>query len=34
MPLGFLTLTFFGELIFMFWLLIKGWKLQEATITS
>lgn len=34
MPLGFLTITFFGELIFMFWLLIKGWKLQEPTITS
>jgi len=22
--------TFFGELIFMLWLLIRGWKIQEA----
>jgi hypothetical protein len=27
---GFLFVTFFGELIFMLWLLIRGWKIQEA----
>jgi len=29
--LGFIWITFFGELIFMLWLLIRGWKLQEPT---
>jgi len=28
--LGFIFITFFGELIFMLWLLIKGWKIQES----
>jgi hypothetical protein len=28
--LGFLFVTFFGELFFMFWLLIRGWKLGNA----
>jgi hypothetical protein len=27
--LGLLYLTFFGELIFMLWLLIRGWKIKE-----
>lgn len=27
--LGFIFVTFFGELIFMFWLLIRGWKIRE-----
>lgn len=26
---GFLTITFFGELIFMLWLLIKGFKIED-----
>jgi hypothetical protein len=27
--LGFIMITFFGELIFMLWLLIRGWKIRE-----
>jgi len=27
--LGFIFITFFGELIFMLWLLARGWKIQE-----
>jgi hypothetical protein len=27
--LGFIFITFFGELIFMLWLLIRGWKIRE-----
>ena len=27
--LGFITITFFGELIFMLWLLVKGTRIQE-----
>jgi Domain of unknown function (DUF4386) len=27
--LGFVFITFFGELIFMLWLLIRGWKIEE-----
>ena len=27
--LGFIFITFFGEVIFMLWLLIRGWKIQE-----
>ncbi len=27
--LGFIFITFFGELVFMLWLLIRGWKIQE-----
>jgi Domain of unknown function (DUF4386) len=27
--LGLLFLTFLGELFFMLWLLIRGWKIQE-----
>jgi hypothetical protein len=29
--LGFIFITFFGELIFMLWLLVRGWKMQEPT---
>ncbi len=29
--LGFIMITFFGELIFMLWLLVRGWKIQEPT---
>ena len=29
--LGFLFITFFGELIFMLWLLIAGWRLREPS---
>lgn len=29
--LRFLSITFLGELFFMLWLLIRGWKLQEPT---
>lgn len=29
--LGFLFITFFGELVFMLWLLIMGWRLKEPT---
>jgi len=29
--LGFLMITFFGELIFMLWLLIKGWRIREVS---
>lgn len=32
--LGFLFITFLGELFFMFWLLITGWKIQEPTAHS
>ena len=28
-PLGFIFVTFFGELVFMVWLLVRGWKIQE-----
>jgi hypothetical protein len=27
--LGFLMITFFGEVVFMLWLLVRGWKVQE-----
>jgi hypothetical protein len=27
--LDFITITYFGELIFMFWLLIKGWRITK-----
>ncbi len=27
--LGFISITFFGELIFMLWLLIRGWKIKQ-----
>jgi hypothetical protein len=29
--LGFIFLTFFGEVFLMLWLLIRGWKIQEPT---
>ena len=32
--LGFIMITFFGELIFMFWLLVRGWKIQDPTAHS
>jgi len=28
--ISFATYTFFGELIFMFWLIIRGWRIQET----
>lgn len=31
---GFLFITFFGELVFMLWLLIRGWKIREPTAHS
>ena len=27
---GWLSITFFGEVIFMFWLLVRGWKISES----
>jgi hypothetical protein len=30
--LGFIFITFFGELIFMVWLLIRGWKIKEPSV--
>jgi hypothetical protein len=32
--LGFLFITFFGELLFMLWLLSRGWKIREPTAQS
>ena len=32
--LGFVSITFFGELVFMFWLLIRGWKIKESAVDS
>lgn len=32
--LGFIFITFFGELVFMLWLLIRGWKIQEQPAQS
>ncbi len=32
--LGFLFITFFGELVLMLWLLIRGWKIREPGILS
>jgi uncharacterized protein DUF4386 len=29
--LGVIVITFLGELIFMLWLLVRGWKIQEPT---
>lgn len=29
--LAWITVTFFGELVFMLWLLIRGWKIQEVS---
>jgi hypothetical protein len=31
-PLGYIFITFFGELVFMLWLLIRGWKIKEPVI--
>lgn len=31
---GFLFITFFGELLFMLWLLIRGWKLEQPPATA
>jgi hypothetical protein len=28
--LGFIAITGFGELLFPLWLVIRGWKIQEA----
>jgi Domain of unknown function (DUF4386) len=30
--LGFISITWFGELIFMLWLLVRGWKIREPTV--
>ncbi len=30
--LGLITITFFGELIFMLWLLVRGWKIPEPVV--
>lgn len=32
--LGFIFVTFFGELIFMVWLLARGWKIEEPAAAS
>jgi len=32
--LGFISITFFGELVFMFWLLIRGWKIKQPATDS
>lgn len=32
--LGFLFITYFGELIFMLWLLIRGWKIPEPAASA
>ncbi len=32
--LGFIFVTFFGELIFMLWLLIRGWKIKQPNSAS
>jgi hypothetical protein len=29
--LEFISITFLGELVFMLWLLIRGWRIQEPT---
>jgi len=29
--IAYITITYFGELIFMFWLLIKGWRIKEPS---
>lgn len=31
--LRFIFITFFGELVFMLWLVIRGWKIQEPTMS-
>jgi hypothetical protein len=30
-PLRFIFITFFGELLFMLWLLVRGWRIQDLT---
>jgi hypothetical protein len=32
--LGFLAITFLGELVFMFWLLIRGWKIPQPILNQ
>ena len=32
--LGWISVTFFGELVFMFWLLIQGWKIQQPALEA
>jgi len=32
--LGYLVIAFLGELFFMLWLLIRGWKIRERTADS
>ena len=29
--IGYIAITYFGELVFMFWLLIKGWRIKEPS---
>jgi Domain of unknown function (DUF4386) len=31
-PLGFLFIFFLAELVFMVWLLVRGWKIKEPTV--
>jgi hypothetical protein len=33
-PLGFLFVTFLGEMVFMLWLLVRGWRIQQPTAHS
>ncbi|HUK29760.1 MAG TPA: DUF4386 domain-containing protein [Candidatus Acidoferrum sp.] len=32
--LGFIFITFFGEVVFMLWLLIRGWKIKEPAVQA
>ena len=32
--LGLIWITYFGELVFMLWLLIRGWTIQEPAVDS
>ena len=30
--IDYITITYFGELVFMFWLLIRGWRIKESNV--
>jgi hypothetical protein len=30
--IDYITITYFGELVFMFWLLIRGWRIKESNL--
>jgi hypothetical protein len=32
LPFIFITFTGLGELVFLLWLLLRGWKIQEPTV--